>query len=68
MKKLNIPNTKELIELPPFVYTSDAELDDLKKDYPIAKVRGHTDFDKGKTCPNFDAGKWYETDEIVSTM
>lgn len=35
MKKLNIPNTKELIELPPFVYTSDAELDDLKKD--IAK-------------------------------
>ena len=43
-------------------------LDDLKEDYPIAKVRGHTDFDKGKTCPNFDAGKWYETDEIVSTM
>ena len=43
-------------------------LDDLKEDYPTAKVRGHTDFDKGKTCPNFDAGKWYETDEIVSTM
>ena len=43
-------------------------LDDLSKDYPKAKVRGHTDFDKGKTCPNFDAGKWYETDEIVSTM
>ena len=43
-------------------------LDDLKEDYPKAKVRGHTDFDKGKTCPNFDAGKWYETDEIVSTM
>ena len=43
-------------------------LNDLRKDYPIAKVRGHTDFDKGKTCPNFDAGKWYETDEIVSTM
>ena len=43
-------------------------LDDLSKDYPTAKVRGHTDFDKGKTCPNFDAGKWYETDEIVSTM
>ena len=43
-------------------------LDDLSKDYPKAKVRGHTDFDKGKTCPNFDAGKWYEDDEIVSTM
>ena len=43
-------------------------LDGLRKDYPIAKVRGHTDFDKGKTCPNFDAGKWYEDDEIVSTI
>ena len=43
-------------------------LDELKEEYPIAKIRGHTDFDKGKTCPNFDAGKWYETDEIVSTM
>jgi len=33
MKKLNIPNTdKKLYVLPPFVYTSDAELDDLKKD------------------------------------
>lgn len=44
-------------------------LDDLTENYfPLAKVKGHTDFDKGKTCPNFDAGKWYETGEIVPTI
>ena len=44
-------------------------LDDLTENYfPLAKVKGHTDFDKGKTCPNFDAGKWYVTGEIVPTI
>ena len=43
-------------------------LDELKEEYPTAKVRGHTDFDKGKTCPNFNAGVWYEKDQIISTM
>jgi N-acetylmuramoyl-L-alanine amidase len=44
-------------------------LDDLTENYfPLAKVKGHTDFDKGKTCPNFDAGHWYETGEIVPTI
>ena len=36
--------------------------------FPDAKVRGHIDFDKGKTCPNFDAELWYNTGEIVSTI
>jgi N-acetylmuramoyl-L-alanine amidase len=45
------------------------KLDELRKDhFPHATVKGHTDFDKGKTCPNFDAGKWYETEEIVPTI
>jgi len=40
-------------------------IDNLKEDhFPDAKVRGHVDFDKGKTCPNFDAGHWYETKEV----
>ena len=44
-------------------------LDDLiENHFPQAKVKGHTDFDKGKTCPNFDAGKWYETGEIISVI
>ena len=51
-------------------YASLRELiDDLKENhFPKAKVRGHTDFDSHKTCPNFDAGHWYETDEVISTM
>ena len=40
----------------------------IAEEFPAATVKGHTDFDKGKTCPNFDAGLWYETDEIVSTI
>ena len=44
-------------------------LDELTtKNFPDAEVKSHTDFDKGKTCPNFDAGKWYETGELVSTI
>ena len=36
--------------------------------YPIAKVSGHTDWDKNKTCPNFDAAHWFETEEIIPTF
>ena len=42
-------------------------LDELKDQFPTAKVSGHFEFAK-KTCPNFDAGFWYETGEVVSTM
>lgn len=31
----------------------------LKKDYPEAKIRGHRDFDKNKSCPVFDATQEY---------
>ena len=44
-------------------------IDDLKANhFPDAEVRGHVDFDKGKTCPNFDADHWYETAEIISKL
>lgn len=44
-------------------------IDQWKKEhYPGAKVSGHTDFDAHKTCPNFDAGLWYETGELKETF
>ena len=42
-------------------------LDELKDQFPAAKVSGHFEFSK-KTCPNFDAGFWYDTGEVVSTI
>lgn len=36
--------------------------------FPAAQVKGHIDFDTGKTCPNFDAGHWYKTEEILPTI
>lgn len=36
--------------------------------FPSAIVAGHTDFDKNKTCPNFDAAHWFEHDEVVSNL
>jgi len=60
----------------PEVNYSDAQMSSLKKliddwrydHYPDAKVAGHTDFDQGKTCPNFDAAHWYETGEVKSIL
>lgn len=44
-------------------------IDDLRDEhFPLAKVAGHTDFDKHKTCPNFDAAHWYETGEVKPTI
>ncbi len=44
-------------------------IDEWKEEhFPIAKVAGHTDFDKMKTCPNFDAGHWYETGNVISVI
>ena len=44
-------------------------IDDLiAEEFPAAQVKGHVDFDKGKTCPNFDAGHWYEHEELVPTF
>lgn len=30
----------------------------LSEVYPKAKIFGHTELDKGKSCPNFDVQKW----------
>ena len=45
---------------------TEPQLDALKnlldlsiEKYPGAKVIGHRDVDTSKTCPNFDARKWY---------
>ena len=35
---------------------------------PGARIHGHYEFDSHKTCPNFDAGHWYDTDEVVPTF
>lgn len=58
---------------PEFNYTEEQmivlreTIDDWLKAFPHARVAGHTDFDKKKTCPNFDARLWYETGKIVHT-
>lgn len=33
----------------------------LTRQFPGAIVKGHCDFDKGKTCPNFDASAWWSS-------
>ncbi len=33
----------------------------LKNNYPTAEVRGHREFDKNKTCPNFDVVAWWSS-------
>lgn len=35
-----------------------AKLQELKKKYPVAVIKGHRDFDSGKACPSFDVSKW----------
>ena len=40
----------------------------LEEEFPAAAVKGHTDFDKGKTCPNFDVEHWYAKDELLPTF
>ena len=40
----------------------------IAEKFPAATVKGHTDFDKGKTCQDFDAGHRYEISELVSTL
>jgi len=44
-------------------------IDDWRKNkFPNALVSGHVDWDRGKTCPNFDAAHWYEEDEVISNL
>ena len=43
-------------------------IDELLEEYPDAKVSGHNDWDKKKTCPNFKANKWYTTGEVEPTF
>lgn len=33
-------------------------LRDLRQRYPDARILGHCDLDKGKTCPNFNVQAW----------
>ena len=43
-----------------------AVLQEWKKIYPQAEIRGHCDFDNTeKTCPNFDAKAWAETEGLT---
>lgn len=32
---------------------------DIKSRHPEAAVRGHRDYDSGKTCPGYDASEWW---------
>ena len=41
-------------------YALVALLNDLRKLYPKAKIYGHHDFNKGKSCPCFDAKNEYK--------
>lgn len=58
---------------PEFNYTDEQmetlrdKLDEWLKLFPNARVAGHYEFDKKKTCPNFDAELWYRTGKIKHT-
>ena len=39
-------------------------VENLKKRYPIAKVKGHCDLDSGKTCPQFDVEAFFSNESI----
>lgn len=47
-----------------FTYRQMAQLlrllTDLKATYDIKRVAGHNDFDKGKACPCFNVGAWFD--------
>ena len=36
----------------------DKLIAELLIEYPGAEVKGHNDYDKGKTCPTFDVREW----------
>ena len=38
---------------------------ELKRKYPTANVCGHNDYERAKTCPNFDVKKWAQEKGIV---
>ena len=41
-----------------------AKLQELKKKYPVAAIKGHRDFDSGKACPSFDVAKWLKEHNV----
>lgn len=43
-------------------------LDEKLEMYPNAQVVGHRDLDSSKTCPNFDAGKWWSNGAPVDSL
>jgi N-acetylmuramoyl-L-alanine amidase len=38
-------------------------LSTLRRNYPDAKICGHTDLDNSKTCPNFDVWQWFQDNQ-----
>lgn len=38
--------------------------EDYEFSFPGIKIAGHRDFDKKKTCPNFDANGWWEIQKM----
>jgi N-acetylmuramoyl-L-alanine amidase len=40
-------------------------LNGWKSKYPKAKVVGHSELKRGRSCPCFDVGKWYERGVIM---
>ena len=38
---------------------------ELKKKYPAANVCGHNDYERAKTCPNFDVKQWAKENNLI---
>lgn len=38
---------------------------DLKAKYPKAKIVGHCDYEKKKTCPNFNVKQWAKENNFI---
>ena len=56
-------------------YYSEEQLDSLKiildswkATWPQAKIVGHGNLNKKKSCPGFDVAQWYSTGEIIPTI
>lgn len=38
---------------------------DLKAKYPKAKIVGHCDYERSKTCPNFNVKQWAKENNLI---
>jgi N-acetylmuramoyl-L-alanine amidase len=43
-------------------------IDSWKTRWPQAKLVGHGDLNKKKSCPGFDVDRWYDTGEIIPSI